>query len=402
MREAFSSLTTRGRGLLAGGLTAVVCGLAIGMPAMVRVGAFAALLPLVVVLIMSRARYRLTLTREVIPARVACGESATVRLQILNEGFRPPGSVLVEDEIGYALGARPRLRLDALAKGRVHSHDYRVASDVRGHHVLGPARLTVSDSLGLVEVLRQFRSTSTLVVLPAVVPLTRSSGRPSAHTGTRGRAASPLSASDDATVRAYRRGDDVRRVHWRSSARLGELMVRQEDLPHRPTSVVLLDVRHRAHCGSGAASSFEVAVRAATSVLVHLHAEGHDLLLVAGAQRLEVTSQDADALAAALSFLAQVRLEATTTLPLPGTDAAGSRREVMALLGHVNAADSVALAAWASETSRARAIVLDVEEWGATSRGPASQESTGVLTTGWAAARLGPRDDLDTAWRGVA
>lgn len=402
MREAFSSLTTRGRSLLAGGVTAVVCGLATGMPAMVRVGVFAALLPLVVVLVMSRARYRLTLTREVSPARVACGESATVRLQILNEGFRPPGSVLVEDEIGYALGARPRIRLDALTKGRTHVHEYRVASDVRGHHTLGPARLSVADSLGLVEVLRQFRSTSTLVVLPAIIPLTRTAGRTSSHTGTRGRAASPRSASDDATVRAYRRGDDVRRVHWRSSARLGELMVRHEDLPHRPTTVIVLDVRHDAHLGTGAASSFETAVRAAASVLVHLHSEGHDLQLIVGSRRLDVTSQDTDALSAALAFLAQVGLETRVTLPLPGTDGTGGQREVVALLGRISAADAVPLAAWASQSSRARAIVLDVESWGATPRLHKPDKALEVLSTAWSAAALGPRTDLDAAWRSVA
>ena len=61
-------------------------------------------------------------------------------------------------------------------------------------------------------------------------------------------------------TREYRHGDDLRRVHWRSTARYGELMVRREEQPWQARCTVLLDTRAIAHRGAGPASSFEWAV----------------------------------------------------------------------------------------------------------------------------------------------
>ena len=58
-------------------------------------------------------------------------------------------------------------------------------------------------------------------------------------------------------------GDDLRRVHWPSSARHDELLVRQDELPWQGRTTVLLDVRKAAHSGD----SLEVAVSAAASIV---------------------------------------------------------------------------------------------------------------------------------------
>src|SRR3712207_8466628 len=52
--------------------------------------------------------------------------------------------------------------------------------------------------------------------------------------------------SSDLT-RAYRHGDDLRKVHWRATARSGELMVRLEERPWKAQATLLLDTRSRAH-----------------------------------------------------------------------------------------------------------------------------------------------------------
>ncbi len=70
--------------------------------------------------------------------------------------------------------------------------------------------------------------------------------------------------------RGYRYGDDLRRVHWRSTARYGELMVRREEQPQRARCTVLLDTRVVAYEGAGPDSAFEWAVSGAASVLVHM------------------------------------------------------------------------------------------------------------------------------------
>ncbi len=81
--------------------------------------------------------------------------------------------------------------------------------------------------------------------------------------------AAAVSGEDDIATREYRDGDDLRRVHWRSTAKRGELMVRREEQPRQMRATVLLDARARGHRGDGPASSFEWAVSAAASVAVH-------------------------------------------------------------------------------------------------------------------------------------
>ena len=87
-------------------------------------------------------------------------------------------------------------------------------------------------------------------------------------------------SAEDVTVREYRLGDDLRRVHWRSTARTGELMVRREEQPWQSRATVLLDSRLVAHEGSGPGSSLEWAVTAAASIAVHLARTGFAVRLL--------------------------------------------------------------------------------------------------------------------------
>ena len=89
--------------------------------------------------------------------------------------------------------------------------------------------------------------------------------------------------AEDVTVREYRRGDELRRVHWRSSARVGELMVRREEQPWQSRATLFLDNRLRAHRGQGIASSLEAAVSAAASIAVHLSQRGFMVRFVTAA-----------------------------------------------------------------------------------------------------------------------
>ena len=89
-----------------------------------------------------------------------------------------------------------------------------------------------------------------------------------------------LHGEDDQSIREYRDGDDLRRIHWPATARTGDLMVRQEDRPARRRAMILLDPRAGAHQGHGAASSFEWAVSAAASVVTHLAGLGYATHLI--------------------------------------------------------------------------------------------------------------------------
>ena len=81
-------------------------------------------------------------------------------------------------------------------------------------------------------------------------------------------------------MRAYRDGDDMRRVHWRATAHHGELMVRREEQPWQSRATLLLDTRTGAHAGQDPDSSLEYAVSAAASIGVHLADRGYAVRLV--------------------------------------------------------------------------------------------------------------------------
>jgi len=112
MRVLFGSLTTRGRSFIAAGGAAVVCGLAIPEPDLVRVGALLVVLPVVSAFTARRSRYRLSCSRRLDPPRVPAGESTAVTARLENVSRLRTGVLLAEDVTPYRLGSRPRFVLD--------------------------------------------------------------------------------------------------------------------------------------------------------------------------------------------------------------------------------------------------------------------------------------------------
>lgn len=281
VREALGSLTVRGRAFLAGGVTTIAAAAVVGHDSVIRIGVLVMALPLLTAWWIGRSHYRLALTRTVAPQQVVAGQPATVSITVSNDAPTLTGVLLLEERLPYVLGTRPRFVLEGLGAGWRRHATYQVRSDLRGQFEIGPMAVRVSDPFGLVEVARTFRGTTRLTVTPRTVTLP-SIPLGGAWTGSgdnRPRAFASGSA-EDVTVREYRRGDDLRRVHWRSSARVGELMVRREEQPWQSRATVYLDNRGTAHRGQGAASSLEAAVSAAASIALHLSQHGYTVRLV--------------------------------------------------------------------------------------------------------------------------
>ena len=123
---------------------------------------------------------------------------------------------------------------------------------------------------------------------PRIVPLSRAVVSSSwAGDGDGKTRTAAAAGEDDVIPRAYRNGDELRRVHWRSTARYGELMVRREEQRWRNRALLFLDTRRSSHFGTGMASSFEFAVSAAASVGVHVAREGLDGQLITDSGALD-------------------------------------------------------------------------------------------------------------------
>lgn len=283
MSTPSSTLTTRGRAFVAAGIACAVCALLLGQKDLLRVAILLASLPMVTLLLAARARYRVSAYRTITPSRVSVGQPATVSLQVENVGRIPSAMLLLEEQLPYALGTRPRFVLDRLGARWQRTINYPVRSDTRGRFSIGPATLRVTDPFGLVELTRSFETSDALLVTPQTHAIGQmrlgGEGVPSGDNRPRAIASD---GQEDVTVREYRQGDDLRRVHWRSSARRGELMVRREEQPWQNRATIFLDTRRTAHRGQGPASSFEWSVTAAASVAMHLLQRGYLVRLVTG------------------------------------------------------------------------------------------------------------------------
>ena len=276
-------LTTRGRSFLAAAAAAGISAFILGERDLLRVAILLAALPLLAAAYVGRSRYKLACTRSLEPGRAPVGSNARVILRLQNMSRLPTGTLLLEDRLPYALGSRPRVVLERLGPHQASSVAYTVRADVRGRYPVGPLVIRLTDPFGLCELNRSFPSVDRLIVIPQVVPLpmVRLAGEYAGTGDSRARSVA-VHGEDDAATREYRRGDDLRRVHWRSTARTGELMVRREEQPWESRATVVLDTRAYAHRGEGPTASFEWAVSATASIAMHLRQAGYKLRLVTG------------------------------------------------------------------------------------------------------------------------
>lgn len=357
------SLTIRGRCLLTAGVAAALCAVLVNERDLLRVAAFAIVAPLLASVVVGRTQLRLRAQREIVPPRVPAGGHCQVRLTLQCAG-RLTGRLLLEEVVPKVLGGNRRVVVTHMTPHRPVQLGYSLHPAQRRVHTLGPLRARVTDPLGLAEVTRTLTERSRLVVTPVVAPLdglppASGLGADAAVGSVRG--LSP--GQDSVVVRTYRHGDDLRKVHWRTSARRDELMVRVEEWPERGSATVLLDHRTAAHRGSGAGSSLEYAVSFVASVYVHLRQCG---------QRVRLVTADGGMLAGGVSggeYGVDTALDALAALrPTPQDDLLGgpalvSGREVVAVLGAVNPATIEHLLAQRPKGVRSHAVLLDVAAW---------------------------------------
>jgi uncharacterized protein (DUF58 family) len=233
---------------VAAAATLLLVGAVLGERPLVQLAVFTLALPLLSALTVARQRFRLSARRTVTPARVPRGETAHVVLEIANADTRTGGLWVLTEQVPGDLGTSPQFVVEGLAVGARTALHYQVHGHRRGRHVLGPLRLRLVDPFGLVERSAVGADSAPLLVVPRVRPL--GEGGPASGQGGGGegsRRTIAVHGEDDVSTREYREGDDLRKVHWRATARRGELMVRLEERPWRAQATLLLDTRARAH-----------------------------------------------------------------------------------------------------------------------------------------------------------
>jgi uncharacterized protein (DUF58 family) len=395
MRKVFGALTVRGRSFVAAGFTAAVLGVLIPEPDLLRIGALLMALPLLSAFGAGRARYRLSCTRRVNPARLPAGQSAELIIRLANVSRLRTGLLLAEDTVPYALGSRPRFVLDGIGAGGSREFRYQVGSGTRGKYTVGPLQVRVADSFGLVSISRSFTSTSTLTVTPRIIPLSRpplaGSWLGDSEHGMRSIAAS---GEDDVAPRAYQTGDSLHRVHWRSTARHGELMVRREEQHWRNAASLFLDTRRAAYAGQ----QFELAVTAAASIGVHMAGEGFEARLVTDTGEVPRQGTFRDTL---LDTLAVIRPSRETGLGTGIEALITGGGQIVAILGLLSREQARLLAAARRGTAPGLALLMvpapagDPGGW----HGHGSVAAEILAGAGWRVATVPDGARLAAAWR---
>ena len=302
-------LTTRGRAFLAAGLTLLVGGLVLGFTDITRVGVLVSALPVMAGVRAMRRSKSIEVTRKVQPDRLVLGQTANITVILKNTSGRRTQLQLAEERAHNLLGDRPRFVLPAMEPGDVREVGYQVRCQTRGRHRLGPLTLHRGDPYGLATVTTSLPGVSDILVLPRVEALF--GGQPRANAAG-GEGSIPhmvaLHGEDDVAVRSYRDGDDLRRIHWPTTAHRSKLMVRQEDHPARRRAVIVLDSRAAGHLGPGATGSFEWAVTAAASIAAHLFNHHYALHLATSETAAEGRATQTIEIGDALASLAIARL----------------------------------------------------------------------------------------------
>lgn len=270
-------LTSRGRGLVVAGVALPLVGRLLGVAELTTLGLTALGLIGASVALVAYGPIQIEAVRRVVPGRVHAGSPCRIDLHLRNLGRRRSPVIVARDP--FDDGQRwARFRLAPMRTGDGSTTAYRVPTDRRGLFDLGPLQIIRTDPLGLCTRTIEVAGRDTLTVYPridqvAALPHTRGADP---RGGSVTQASFGPSGQDFHALRPYVVGDDLRRVHWKSSARTEELLIRQDDLPWQGRATVVVDLRSSVHDDS----SFEAAMSAAGSITTACLAAGLELRLL--------------------------------------------------------------------------------------------------------------------------
>ena len=254
-------MTRYGLALMICGVVAAGLGRVFGAIELYVIAAGLMVLPLLSWAIVLLSRPRLRMTRIITPSRIFVNESARVDLVVQNAAWRTSPVVRLNDPVAGTIGAQ--LSVTPLRPRREARATYRLPSERRGHLEIGPMRMQRRDPFGLASRIRTVAPVAGVLVHPAWSLLEfpdRWSGSGPLALLIRRRLLA-RQTEEFHSLRNYVPGDDLRRVHWKQSARSEELKIKQTDPEAVQRVAILLDVATEHHTPD----SFEAAVSAAAS-----------------------------------------------------------------------------------------------------------------------------------------
>jgi uncharacterized protein (DUF58 family) len=295
-------LTDRGWAALGASLALFVLWVGLGEPELLSISSLLAVGTTAAFVFVRRSGPSVAVTRRLSPNLVHEGEQTVVEASLTNAGIRGVWNLAAEDEVA-GLGSA-RFAAARLAPDETATATYQILCKPRGIYDVGPLRISVTDPLRLADRSQLVGQADRLIVYPAVEQL---SGLPVLRGLDPSMYASQPEFShrggeDFYTLREYQTGDDLRRVHWPSTAKRDELMIRQLETPWQSRALVFFDARGSSY---DSVEAFEKAVSGAASVIRHLLSSGFDADLWTGGA--PISSAEPGAYAKSMEALAGVQ-----------------------------------------------------------------------------------------------
>jgi uncharacterized protein (DUF58 family) len=277
-------LTDRGRWILALGGGIYLAAWALGSKALYPVAIGLVLAVLVAALWVRLLQRPMTLRRTLGRGDRLAGDDVPVQLELDTESRIPSGTLVVRETIAR-IGERetPLVHRHGRLRGR-----YVLRRVPRGRYAIQETEVVIEDPFGLERVTVELPASASILVYPRLVDVDRLFSESGARTpeGRRLLMRRPT-GFDLHSVREYQQGESLRRVHWPTTARRGQLMVKElEDSP-RDETAVLLDADASVVVGAAPDSSFELAVRAAGSIVKSHASRGRRAALLVNGRRPE-------------------------------------------------------------------------------------------------------------------
>ncbi|WP_375489916.1 DUF58 domain-containing protein [uncultured Jatrophihabitans sp.] len=253
-------MTPFGLAALLGGGGSLTLGLVFDWPPFDIIGI--GLLAAVVLGFASVARpSRVTIEREIQPPRVPKGEPAIALLTFVNRGRRPVPTTIATQHFS---AQRVRTVIPSLRGRERGTRAYRLPTTRRGVYDVEPVEIVRRDPFELFRLIRKQGDTQRIQVYPRVLDFARLPTGQSRYIEGPSSDMSPQGTITFHRLREYVPGDDLRLVHWRSSAHAGQLLIKHNVDTSQPYTVVMFDLRPARYT----AESFEQAVDVVASVVV--------------------------------------------------------------------------------------------------------------------------------------
>ena len=309
--------TARGWLVAAIGFVLFVMGRVFGATPLEQVGFGLVVLVAVAVGVVRLGRHDIAVERSVTPERARPGQPVAVSLRLSNRGRGAAPLMLFEDRLPPGLGGASRFALKGVEAGGHRTAGYTLETARRGLYTVGPLRMSFVDPFGLAEVRSEAAGTARFLVHPAVERLTlpRDMGEQRSLASSALRQPTGAQGEEFYTLREYVEGDDLRKIHWASTAKRRKYMIRQEETPWHTRATVLIDDRAASY--QGAHGSFERAVEAAASLADLYHRSSYSLRLSGAHHPGLPPGKGVDNLHRCLDLLATLQVRPDLPDPLP-------------------------------------------------------------------------------------